>query len=161
MDTSLIMYVWINWSVLDPLLSYLPLTSFYTAALWRHQMETFSALLDICAGWDSAHKDQWRGALMFSVICAWRNGWVYNGETGDLRPHRAHYDVIVMLWYTVRTSFVRDKDLPYRKYLSHHTSRHYITHYGHGSRETMLGASHRSCICLDICKQRAMPIKAA
>ena len=24
---------------------------------------------------DSPHKDQWRGALMFSLICAWTNGW--------------------------------------------------------------------------------------
>ena len=40
-------------------------------AWWRHQMETFSALLDICAGIhrspvNSPHKGQWRGALMFS-----------------------------------------------------------------------------------------------
>ena len=40
---------------------------------------------------------QWRGALMFSLICAWINGWVNNREAGDLRRHRAHYDVIVML----------------------------------------------------------------
>ena len=26
----------------------------------------------------------------------WINGWVSNRETGDLRRHRAHYDVIVM-----------------------------------------------------------------
>ena len=39
------------------------------------------------------HKDQWRGALMFS---SWINGWVNNGEAGDLMPHRIHYDVIVM-----------------------------------------------------------------
>ena len=45
----------------------------------------------------SPHKGQWRGALMFSLICAWINGWVNNRETGDLRRHRAHYDVIVML----------------------------------------------------------------
>ena len=38
-------------------------------------METFSVLLAICAG---------------------INGWVNNGEAGDLRRHRAHYDVIVM-----------------------------------------------------------------
>ena len=44
----------------------------------------------------SPHKGQWRGALMFSVICAWRNGWVNNREAGDLRRHNAHYDVIVM-----------------------------------------------------------------
>ena len=45
---------------------------------------------------NSPHKDQWRRALMFSLIFAWINGWVYNGEAGDLRCHRAHYDVIVM-----------------------------------------------------------------
>ena len=44
---------------------------------------------------NSPHKGQWRGALMFSLICAWLNGWVSNREAGDLRRHRAHYDVIV------------------------------------------------------------------
>ena len=33
----------------------------------------------------------------FSLICAWINRWVNNGEAGDLRRYRAHYDVIVML----------------------------------------------------------------
>ena len=47
---------------------------------------------------NSSDKGQWRGALMFSVICAWINGWVNNREAGDLIHHRAHYDVIVM-WY--------------------------------------------------------------
>ena len=32
----------------------------------------------------------------FSLICARKNGWVNNGEAGDLRRHRAHYDVMVM-----------------------------------------------------------------
>ena len=45
---------------------------------------------------NSPHKGQWRGALMFPLICAWINAWVNNRETGDLRRHRAHYDVIVM-----------------------------------------------------------------
>ena len=62
---------------------------------WRHQMETFSALLALCAV-NSPHKSQWRGALMFSSICAWINDWVNNQEAGDLRHHRSHYDVIVM-----------------------------------------------------------------
>ena len=43
------------------------------------------------------HKGQCRGALMFSLICAWNNGWVNNREAGDLRRHHAHYDVTVML----------------------------------------------------------------
>ena len=46
---------------------------------------------------NSLHKGQWRGALMFSLICAWLNGWVNNREAGDLRRHRAHYDVTVMV----------------------------------------------------------------
>ena len=45
---------------------------------------------------NSQHKGQWRGALMFSLICACINGWVSNREAGDLRRYRAHYDVIVM-----------------------------------------------------------------
>ena len=47
---------------------------------------------------NSPHKGQWRGALVFSLIWAWINGWVTNYEAGDLRRHRAHYDVTVMLW---------------------------------------------------------------
>ena len=46
---------------------------------------------------NSPHKGQWRGALMFSLICAWINGWVNNGEAGDLKRHRAHHDVTVMI----------------------------------------------------------------
>ena len=47
---------------------------------------------------NSPHKGQWRGALMFSLICTRINGWVNTGEAGDLRRHRAHYDVIVIQW---------------------------------------------------------------
>ena len=45
---------------------------------------------------NSLHKGQWRGALMFSLICVWINGCGNNREAGDLRRYRAHYDVIVM-----------------------------------------------------------------
>ena len=45
---------------------------------------------------NSPHKGQWRGALIFPLICAWINGWVNNRKAGDLRLHRAHYHVIVM-----------------------------------------------------------------
>ena len=68
---------------------------------WRcHQMETLSALLAICAGNSSVtgefptQRPVTRSFDFF--ICAWINGWVNNGEAGDLRCHRAHYDVIVM-----------------------------------------------------------------
>ena len=67
-------------------------------------METFSALLAICAGnspvpVNSPHKGQWRGALMFSLIYAWINDWVNNREAGDLRCHRGHCDVDVMNYF--------------------------------------------------------------
>ena len=45
---------------------------------------------------NSPHKGQWRGTLIFSLICAWINDWVNNGDAGDLRWHCAHYDVTVM-----------------------------------------------------------------
>ena len=46
---------------------------------------------------DSPYKDKWHGALMFSLICAWINGWATNGAVDDLGRHRAHYDGTVML----------------------------------------------------------------
>ena len=45
---------------------------------------------------NSPHKGQWRGALMYSLICVWINGWVNNREAGDTRRYRARYDIIVM-----------------------------------------------------------------
>ena len=74
---------------------------FLKTSWWRHQMETFSALLAFCAGnspvpGEFPHKGQCRGALMFSLICAWTNRQVNNREAGDLRRHQAHYDVSVM-----------------------------------------------------------------
>ena len=46
---------------------------------------------------NSPHKGQWRGALMCSLICGWKNAWMNNLEAGVLRRHRAHYDVTVMI----------------------------------------------------------------
>ena len=71
---------------------------------WRHQMETFSALRALCAGnspgtrspVNSPLKGQWRGALMFSLICVWINGWVNTRKADDLRRYYTHYDVTVM-----------------------------------------------------------------
>ena len=46
---------------------------------------------------NSPHKGQWRGALMFSLVCVWINDWVNNREAGDLRRYRAQYDVSLMV----------------------------------------------------------------
>ena len=66
-------------------------------------METFSHYWPFVRGIHPSpvnppHKCQWRRALIFSLICSWTNGWVINGEAGDLRRYRAHYDVIVIYW---------------------------------------------------------------
>ena len=66
---------------------------------WRHQIETFSALLALFAG-NSPATGKFRAqrpvTWSFDVffICAWINGWVNNREAGDLRRYRAYYDVI-------------------------------------------------------------------
>ena len=53
--------------------------------------------------WITLIKAQRRGALIFFFICAWINAWVNNNEAGDLRCHRAHYDVIIMIeWLTLK-----------------------------------------------------------
>ena len=37
---------------------------------------------------------------MFSLICAWTNTWVNNGNADDLRLHCAHYDDTVIIAQT-------------------------------------------------------------
>ena len=83
---------------------------------WRHQMETFSALLALCAGipWslgNSPHKGQWCRALILSLVCAWINGWVNNHEAGDLRRHHAHYDITVMVSFNFINKFPNPKQI--------------------------------------------------
>ena len=64
-------------------------------------METFSASLAFCAGNSPvtgefpSQRPVTRNLFLWSA--PWINGWVNNREGGDLRRHRAHYDVIVMI----------------------------------------------------------------
>ena len=73
----------------------------YDGLWWRHQMKTFSVLLALCTGNSAVtdefrNKGQWRGALIFSLICAQINDWVNNREAGGLRCYCAHHNVIVI-----------------------------------------------------------------
>ena len=62
---------------------------------WKHFPRSWSLVRGIHRSpVNSPHKGQWRGALMFSMICPWINGWISDSEAG----HRAHYDATVMLW---------------------------------------------------------------
>ena len=56
---------------------------------------------------NSPHKGQWRGALMFSLVCVSINGWVNNRDAGDLRRYRAHYDVTLMITCYIRPRFIK------------------------------------------------------
>ena len=69
---------------------------------WRcHIMETFSALLALCAGnipvtGEFPSQGKWCWALVFSLTCALTNDWVNSQDASDLRRHHTHYDVTVM-----------------------------------------------------------------
>ena len=77
------------------------LQKMWSATCWRHQMETFPRYWPFVrrshrSPVNSPRIGQWRGALMFSLICAWINDWANNRDASDLRGHRAHYDVAAM-----------------------------------------------------------------
>ena len=64
-------------------------------------METFSVLLALCMGNSPVSGEfptQRPVTRSFddSLTCARIIGWVNNPEAGDVRRHRAHYDVIVI-----------------------------------------------------------------
>ena len=67
---------------------------------------------------NSPHKGQWRGALVFSLICTWINDWVNTPEAGDFRRNCAHYSVTVVFlnnmliyhsffFYQIKENFIR------------------------------------------------------
>ena len=72
---------------------------------WRHQMEIFSRYWSFVrrihrSPVNSPHKGQWRGALMFTLICTRINGWVNNRVWWFKTPSRPlwrHRNVIPCL----------------------------------------------------------------
>ena len=107
LSAVIIRYLWYPWShtkMIKTYQSHIIVRCLPSFSWWRHQMETFSALLALCAGnllpVNSPHKGHWRGALMIHLISVWINSWRHTREAGDLRRYRAHYDVIVMSLYS-------------------------------------------------------------
>ena len=47
--------------------------------------------------WIPLTKARDAGLWCFLLSAPWMNGWVKNNKAGDLRRHRAHYDVIIMI----------------------------------------------------------------
>ena len=62
---------------------------------WKHYPCYWSFVRGI--QWSLVDSPQKRPVTrMFSLICAYTNGWANNQDAGDLGCHRAHYDVTVM-----------------------------------------------------------------
>ena len=88
------------WQALEQLLEWVTVARFIhdDVIKWKHFPRNWPFVRGIHRSpVNSPHKGQWRGALMFYLICVWINGWVNNREAGDLRRHLGHYDVSVML----------------------------------------------------------------
>ena len=68
---------------------------------WRHQMETLSALLALCAGNSPvtgefpSQRPVTRSFDVFFDLCM-NNGWINTRDAGYLRRHCADYDVTVI-----------------------------------------------------------------
>ena len=66
-------------------------------------METYSALLAICEGKLAVtggfpSQSPVMRSFYVSFDRRWTNGWANNRDTGDLRRHRTHYDVTVIIF---------------------------------------------------------------
>ena len=85
---------------------------------------------------NSPHKGQWRGALIFSLICAWINGWVNNREAGDWRRRSDHYDVSVMQLGTIVACLKA-------KWKYRLSFKIILTKYNVGSAHTAMFCTHR------------------
>ena len=95
---------WMCWPVLNKDCNIV--TPDHAMSWWRHEMETFSALLAICAGNSPvtceflAQRPVTRSFDVF-FIRVWINVWVNNREAGALRRCSTHYDVTVMITHFI------------------------------------------------------------
>ena len=71
----------------------LPLKLFHDDVIkWKHFPRYWSFVRGIYRSpVDFSREGQWRGALMFSLMCVWTNAWANSRYTGDLRRHDAYH----------------------------------------------------------------------
>ena len=89
---------------------------------------------------------------MFSLICASLNGWVNNGEAGDLRRHRAHYGFTVMRWQRAISLYSRNSGFgQYTEKTLLNRVLYYYVHYSGGIMGAMTsqitGVTIDSTVC--------------
>ena len=96
-------------------------------------METFSALLAICAGNSPVSGEfpaQRPVTRSFDVFFDVRV-WVNTREAGHLRRYRIHYDVIVMWKYRLRKGghFVQGSELNHAFSITHWRTYHHVLYF--------------------------------
>ena len=74
---------------------YVTTASSHISQLAYYDVIKWEKILALCAGIHSSpvnspHKYKWRGALMFSLICAWTKSWENNRYSVNLKCHLAH-----------------------------------------------------------------------
>ena len=97
-----------NWTVKDNLLSHTLQCVLRLDENWFLRYPTYNVLKYVVHMMASSSGNIFRvtghlcgecqlcGALMFSSVCDWINGWVNSGEYGGFRRYFPHYDVTVM-----------------------------------------------------------------
>ena len=81
-------------------------------------METFSALLALCVG-NSPVTGERRALMFLWSATEWINCSVNNREAGDLRHHRTHYDVTVMICRGYKNNNFSHYALGYKPFVVH------------------------------------------
>ena len=67
-----------------------PIIAYDDIIKWKH-FSRYWPFVKVTGGF------QWRGAWVFSLICAWTNCWVNTGDAGDWRRHRGHSKIITTI----------------------------------------------------------------
>ena len=101
-----ILQIWLNqYHLLSGMLFITPLVFIHDDVIkWKHFPRYWAFLRGIRRSpVNSPHKGQGRGALVFSLICAWANGWANHRGAGDLWRRCAHYNVTVMIYVCLAT----------------------------------------------------------
>ena len=105
--------------------------------IWRrYEMETFFALLALCAGnspviGEFPHEGQWRGALTFSSIYAWINSWVNTREAGDLSLVMKYPGIYRLLLMSQAVRCKRFKFIPIKNLILYGLVSPFVNSYQH------------------------------
>ena len=82
--------------------------------------------------------------LMFCLICAWTNSWAKNRDAGDLKRHRAHYD-LTMTWLCDMGMYNFLQSVSNSSFYKHMGN---VLIYGHNDNNKILTYTYICNICI-------------